>query len=264
MTAGPFTSHCFGETHTVRSPDFFVTFSFWGAISVAPSLFIVCTSNPNQTNSKRRSTKKLRQKANSHLRGADESPSMCAVPPHLFFISVPLYLPFSVPATTRPPRPHMPLNHFVLLQSKLPLSSALCLFICARGSRIPDCSRLCTRELFSFVLMSPCLTPLLLLIVRGFIIPLLPDETKPNLSFIRKRSVSQGLKAQDGTLPCNLERQMKCFMNLWDLWASPPSGRKPKESDCKGKGLPKKLKVYCTNLLSLTLRTGQSDSFIAT
>lgn len=90
---------------------------------------------------------------------------------------------------------------------------SLCLFICARGSRIPDCSPLCTRELFSFVLMSPCLTPLLLRIVRGFITPIPPDE-KPNLSFIRKQSASQGLKAQDSMLPCNLERQMKCFKNF--------------------------------------------------
>lgn len=51
--------------------------------------------------------KAVETKGNSHLHGADESPSVSAVPPHLFFISMSLCRgerrPFSVPAPTPPP-----------------------------------------------------------------------------------------------------------------------------------------------------------------
>lgn len=156
---------------------------------------------------------------------------MSAVPPHLFFISVPLYLPFSVPAPTRPPCPPHAAKSFCSITVEVAfVFRSLCLFICARGSRIPDCSPLCTRELFSSVLMSPCLTPSFFFSLSEVLSP----------RFYRMRSqicLSWGSEV--------LRRVSKhttaCYRVTWNAkWnVSWVCGREPKESNCKGAGLPK-------------------------
>lgn len=105
--------------------------------------------------------KVVETKGNGHLRGADESPSVSAVPPHLFFISVSLCR--GERDARFPSRHGLPLpstSHSAKSSCSARSRSCLCLpLFVSLSAHVPDCGRLIrTKSLFfsRFLAPLPC------------------------------------------------------------------------------------------------------------